>query len=250
MLKVSIITAVLNNRKTIEECMQSIINQTYQHRECIVIDGGSTDGTMDLLKKYENRMTKIVSERDNGIYDAMNKGIKLATGDVIGILNSDDIYNDATVIESVANAIMENSVDSCYGDLVYVDKNNPDKVIRYWKSCIYRNGLFRSGWMPPHPTFFVKREVYEKYGCFNTDFKIAADYELMLRFLERHKISTYYIPEVLIKMRMGGMSNRSLKNLFIKSSEDYKAWKINNLNGGIYTILLKNLCKLPQFINK
>jgi len=250
MLKVSIITAVLNNRKTIEECMQSIINQTYQHRECIVIDGGSTDGTMDLLKKYENRMTKIVSERDNGIYDAMNKGIKLATGDVIGILNSDDIYNDATVIESVANAIMENSVDSCYGDLVYVDKNNPDKVIRYWKSCIYKNGLFRSGWMPPHPTFFVKREVYEKYGCFNTDFKIAADYELMLRFLERHKISTYYIPEVLIKMRMGGMSNRSLKNLFIKSSEDYKAWKINNLNGGIYTILLKNLCKLPQFINK
>jgi glycosyltransferase len=250
MLKVSIITAVLNNRKTIEECMQSIINQTYQHRECIVIDGGSTDGTMDLLKKYENRMTKIVSERDNGIYDAMNKGIKLATGDVIGILNSDDIYNDATVIESVANAIMENSVDSCYADLVYIDKNNPDKVIRYWKSCIYKNGLFRSGWMPPHPTFFVKREVYEKYGCFNTDFKIAADYELMLRFLERHKISTYYIPEVLIKMRMGGMSNRSLKNLFIKSSEDYKAWKINNLNGGIYTILLKNLCKLPQFINK
>lgn len=230
--------------------MQSIINQTYQHRECIVIDGGSTDGTMDLLKKYENRMTKIVSERDNGIYDAMNKGIKLATGDVIGILNSDDIYNDATVIESVANAIMENSVDSCYADLVYIDKNNPDKVIRYWKSCIYKNGLFRSGWMPPHPTFFVKREVYEKYGCFNTDFKIAADYELMLRFLERHKISTYYIPEVLIKMRMGGMSNRSLKNLFIKSSEDYKAWKINNLNGGIYTILLKNLCKLPQFINK
>ena len=230
--------------------MQSIINQTYQHRECIVIDGGSTDGTMDLLKKYENRMTKIVSERDNGIYDAMNKGIKLSTGDVIGILNSDDIYNDATVIESVANAIMENSVDSCYADLVYIDKNNPDKVIRYWKSCIYKNGLFRSGWMPPHPTFFVKREVYEKYGCFNTDFKIAADYELMLRFLERHKISTYYIPEVLIKMRMGGMSNRSLKNLFIKSSEDYKAWKINNLNGGIYTILLKNLCKLPQFINK
>ena len=250
MLKVSIITAVLNNRKTIEECMQSIINQTYQHRECIVIDGGSTDGTMDLLKKYENRMTKIVSERDNGIYDAMNKGIKLATGDVIGILNSDDIYNDATVIESVANAIMENNVDSCYGDLVYVDKKNPDKVVRYWKSCIYRNGLFKSGWMPPHPTFFVKREIYEKYGGFNTDFKIAADYELMLRFLEKYKISTCYIPEVLVKMRMGGMSNRSLKNLFIKSSEDYKAWKINNLNGGIYTILLKNLCKLPQFINK
>ena len=250
MLKVSIITAVLNNRKTIEECMQSIINQTYQHRECIVIDGGSTDGTMDLLKKYENRMTKIVSERDNGIYDAMNKGIKLATGDVIGILNSDDIYNDATVIESVANAIMENSVDSCYADLVYIDKNNPDKVIRYWKSCIYRNGLFKSGWMPPHPTFFVKREIYEKYGGFNTDFKIAADYELMLRFIEKNNISTCYIPEVLIKMRMGGMSNRSLKNLFIKSSEDYKAWKINNLNGGIYTILLKNLSKLPQFINK
>ena len=250
MLKVSIITAVLNNRKTIDDCMQSIINQTYKHRESIVIDGGSTDGTRDLLEKYENSMTRIVSERDNGIYDAMNKGIKLATGDVIGILNSDDIYNDVTVIESVANAIMENNVDSCYGDLVYVDKKNTDKIIRYWKSQPYRDGLFKKGWMPPHPTFFVKREVYRKYGYFNTDFKIAADYELMLRFIEKYKISTCYIPEVLIKMRMGGMSNRSLTNLFIKSSEDHKAWKINNLNGGIYTILLKNLCKLPQFINK
>lgn len=195
-------------------------------------------------------MSKIVSERDNGIYDAMNKGIRKASGDVIGILNADDIYANDRVIEKVADMFTQNKVDSCYGDLQYVDKKNPDNIVRYWKSSEYREGLFYKGWMPPHPTFFVKREVYEKYGYFNTDFKIAADYELMLRFIEKYKISTCYIPEVLIKMRMGGMSNRSLKNLFIKSSEDHKAWKINNLSGGIYTILLKNLCKLPQFINK
>jgi glycosyltransferase len=249
-MKVSIITAVFNSKPHIETCMRSVLSQTYRNIEYIIIDGGSTDGTIEIIKKYGNKVTKWISEPDNGIYDAMNKGIRKASGDVIGILNADDIYANDKVIEKVADMFIQNEVDSCYGDLLYVDKNNTDKIIRYWKSQPYRDVLFKRGWMPPHPTFFVKKEVYEKYGYFNADFKIASDYELMLRFLEKHKISTFYIPEVLIKMRLGGMSNRSLKNLFIKSSEDYRAWKVNDLKGGFYTILLKNISKIPQFFKR
>jgi len=174
----------------------------------------------------------------------------LSTGDVVGFLHSDDFYANDRVIEKVADVFMKYNVDSCYGDLLYVDKNNTDKIIRYWKSQPYRDGLFKKGWMPPHPTFFVKKEVYEKYGYFNTDFKIASDYELMLRFLHKYKISTYYIPEVLIKMRLGGASNRSLRNLIIKTAEDYRAWKVNSLNKSLYTIPLKNLSKIPQFFKR
>jgi glycosyltransferase len=249
-MKITVVTAVLNNKVFFESCINSVLKQTYPDKESIIVDGGSIDGTVDIIKKYEDRITSWISEPDNGIYDALNKGLKLSSGDIVGILNADDIYAHNKVLETVVSHMTENKVDSCYGNLLYVDRKNLHKTIRYWKSDIYKEGLFYKGWMPPHPTFFVKREMYEKYGYFNTDFKIAADYELMLRLIEKHKISTCYIPEVLVKMRMGGMSNRSLKNLFIKSSEDYKAWKINNLNGGIYTILLKNLCKLPQFINK
>lgn len=249
-MRVSIITAVLNNIETIEECIFSIANQSYDSIEHIVIDGGSKDRTLEVLRKHENSIAELISEPDNGIYDAMNKGIRKASGDVIGILNADDIYANNRVIEKVADMFMQNKVDSCYGDLQYVDKNKPERVIRYWKSSAYREGLFYKGWMPPHPTFFVKRKIYEKYGYFDTSFNIAADYELMLRFLEKYKISTFYIPEVLIKMRLGGMSNRSLKNLFIKSSEDYRAWKVNDLKGSFYTILLKNISKIPQFFLK
>ncbi len=247
---VSIITAVLNNKELIEYCIKSVINQTYQNIEYIIIDGGSTDGTIEVMKRYEDKITKWISEPDKGIYDALNKGIKLASGEIIGFLHADDVYANDEVIEKVANVFIKYNVDSCYGDLQYVDKNNTDKIIRYWKSQPYRDGLFRKGWMPPHPTFFVKREVYEKYGFFNTDFKIAADYELMLRFFEKHKITTYYIPEVLIKMRLGGVSNRSLTNLITKTTEDYRAWKVNSLKRSFYTIPFKNLSKIPQFFKR
>ena len=246
-MKVSIITAVFNGSETIEDCVKSVASQTYPDVEHIIIDGNSTDGTLDVINRYKDKIARIVSEPDKGIYDALNKGIQLATGEVIGLLHSDDFYAHDRVIEKVADIFMKYNIDSCYGDLQYVDKNNPDKVIRYWKSSQYRHGKFKYGWMPPHSTFFVKKEIYNKYGYFNTNFKIAADYELMLRFLEKHKISTYYTPEVFIKMRIGGTSNRNIKNLIIKSNEDYRAWKVNNLNGGFYTILLKNLCKIPQF---
>lgn len=246
-MKITIITAVLNNREFIEECITSVLNQTYKAIEYIIIDGGSTDGTAEIIKRHENNISKWVSGPDSGVYHALNKGLQLASGDIIGLLHSDDFYAHDKVIETVASQMKNRNIDSCYGDLLYVSRYNIENIIRHWKSSPYKQGLFRKGWMPPHPTFFVKREIYEKYGLFNTNFRIAADYELMLRFLEKYRISTYYIPEVLIKMRLGGASNKSLKNLFIKSSEDYKAWKVNNLNGGLFTIFLKNFSKIPQF---
>jgi len=249
-MKVSIITAVYNGVETIEGCIKSVVGQNYPDIEHIIIDGGSTDGTLDVIKKYGDSIAKVISEPDSGIYDAMNKGIKLATGDVIGFLNSDDFYASNEVLEKVADVFRKYDVDSCYGDLVYVDKNITTKVIRYWKSGEYKMDLFRYGWMPPHPTFFARKMIYDKFGCFNTNFKIASDYELMLRFLERYKISVMYIPEVLVKMRLGGKSNRSIKNIFFQSLEDYRAWTINGLKGRLRAVLLKKLRKTLQFIFK
>lgn len=250
LMKVSIITAAFNNFETIEDTIQSVLSQKYENIEYIIIDGGSSDATLEIVRKYQDKISKWVSESDKGIYHALNKGLNMATGDVIGFLHADDMYAHSMVIDWVVSRIMNCNTESCYGDLLYVQKKNTDRTIRYWKSGPYREGLFRRGWMPPHPAFFARKQVYERYGCFNTDFKIAADYELMLRFMEKNKISTHYIPEVLIKMRTGGKSNRSLKNMIIKSSEDYKAWKVNNLKGGFLTIALKNLSKVPQFFKR
>jgi glycosyltransferase len=249
-VRVSVITAVFNRAENIEDCIKSIHSQSYKNVEHIVIDGGSVDGTLDIIRKYKNEIAKVISEPDNGIYDALNKGIRMASGDVIGLLHGDDFYAHNRVLESVANAFEKQDVDSCYGDLLYVYKNDTNKVIRYWRASEYHRGKFRFGWMPPHPTFFVRRKIYEKYGYFNTDFRIAADYELMLRFLGKYSVSTHYIPEVLVKMRLGGSSNRSLKNLWIKSFEDYKAWKVNDLRGSLHIIFLKHLIKVPQFIKR
>lgn len=249
-MKVSIITAVHNNCGTIEDSIQSVLSQKYENIEYIVVDGASSDGTLEIVNKYQKRIAQFTSEPDNGIYYALNKGLKMSTGDIIGFLHADDMYANSMVIDWVVSRMMNCNTDSCYGDLLYVHKTDINKIFRRWRSSYYTEGLFRKGWMPPHPTFFVRKEVYDNHGHFNTDFKIAADYELMLRFLEGNKISTHYIPEVLVKMRTGGKSNRGLKNLIIKSSEDYKAWKINKLNGGLYTILLKNISKIPQLFIK
>jgi glycosyltransferase len=179
----------------------------------------------------------------------MNKGIQHATGDIIGFLNSDDLYARDNILSKVIQIFKENNIDSCYGDLVYVDVKNKNKVIRYWKSSCFKRRKFHFGWMPPHPTFFVKKKIYHKYGLFNTDFNIASDYELMLRFLFKNGISTHYIPDVLVKMRIGGVSNKNLKNLIRKTTQDYMAWKLNNLKGAALAIPLKNLRKIPQFFN-
>lgn len=248
-MKISIITSVYNNQETIAEAMDSVLSQTYTDIEYIIIDGGSTDDTVNIIKSYQNRIAVFISEPDKGIYDGLNKGIKLATGDVIGFLHSDDLYENNTVIEKVAQAFMASEIDSVYGDLTYVNKSDPTKVIRYWKSGEFTLKKLGRGWMPPHPTFFVKRAIYQQHGQFDTSFKIAADYDLMLRFLGKYKISTDYIPNVLIKMRVGGESNKSLKNVIRKSTEDLQAMRNNNI-GGFLSLIFKNLSKVKQFIKK
>ena len=247
-MKFSIITAVFNNERHIGGCIKSVSSQTYPDIEHIVIDGASTDETLSVIDKYRDKIAKVLSEPDKGIYYALNKGIALSSGDVIGALHSDDFYANDRVIEHVAAVFTQKNTDSCYGDLQYVSKNNPAKVVRHWKASPYTPGKFKYGWMPPHSTFFVRRSAYEKYGRFNTDFKIAADYELMLRLLAKNKISTLYLPEVMVKMRLGGISNKSIGNLLLKSSEDCRAWRVNELKGGCVAVLLKNLVKIPQFL--
>ena len=245
-MKLSLITAVFNNKKYIEDCIKSVLDQSYENIEYNIVDGGSEDGTIDIIKKYEHSISKWISEPDNGIYDAMNKGIKMASGDVIGFLHSDDFYANEGVIEKIADAFVTYSVQSVYSDVVFFNKSI-NRVIRYWRAGEYRKGLISRGWMPPHTAFFVRKEIYEKYGYFNTDLRIAADYELILRFLGKHNITTHYIPEVFIKMRMGGRSNGSVKNIIRKTVEDYRALEINGMNGRAFTLALKIISKLPQF---
>jgi len=247
--KVSIITVVLNNRSCIENCIQSIIHQTYPNIEYIIIDGGSSDGTIDVIRKHEKTISTWISEPDRGIYDAMNKGITRSNGDVIGILNSDDLYADERVIEKVMNCFSRTQSDSCYGDLIYVERNNINKNPRYWKSNNYRKENFKLGWMPPHPTFFVRHEIYEKYGAFNLNFPLAADYELMLRFLYKEGISASYIPEVLVKMRTGGNCRPGLVNTLNNMAENYRAWKVNGLKLNPLTFVLKPLSKTVQYLS-
>lgn len=247
-MKVSIITIVLNGVDYIDKTINSVINQSFTNIEYIIIDGGSKDGTIDIIKKYENKIAYWVSEPDKGIYDAMNKGIRLAKGDIVGILNSDDFYADENVIKNVVEVMSKNNVDSCYGDLVYVDRNDINKIVRYWKAGAFNKERFKKGWMPPHPTFFVKRKVYEKYGYFNLDFPLAADYELMLRFLLKYEITTEYIQKIIVKMRMGGTSKPG-SYTFGAIKENYRAWKVNGLSYP-FGVLLKPLRKVTQWINK
>ncbi len=248
-MKISIITSVYNNAATIEDAIKSVLSQTYTNIEYIVVDGASKDGTTDIIKKYENQISKFIREKDKGIYDGLNKGVDLATGDVIAFLHSDDIYENENVVADIVKLFETTNTDSIYGDLVYVDKNDTNKIFRYWKSGKYTFKKLCNGWMPPHPTFFVKREFYEKYGKFDLSYGIAADYDFMLRMLGKYKITTAYLPKVLYKMRVGGASNRSLKNIIQKSQEDIKALKNNGI-GGLHTIILKNLSKIPQFLKK
>ena len=248
-MKFSIITATYNSQNTIADAINSVASQTYDNIEHIIIDGKSTDNTLSIIKETGGRVSEIISEPDKGIYDALNKGIKNATGNVIVFLHADDIFAENTIIEKAANLFSEKQTDSIYGDLQYVAKENTDKIIRYWKSGDYTYSKLKKGWMPPHPTFFIKKEIYDKFDLFDISFKIAADYDIILRFLGKHKISTAYLPEVMIKMRIGGESNKSIKNIILKMKEDVKALKKNNI-GSIRTIILKNIIKIPQLFRK
>jgi glycosyltransferase len=247
-MKISIITVGFNCKNTLEDCIKSVLSQNYPDVEYIIIDGGSTDGTLDVIKKYKNDIAYFVSEPDKGIYDAMNKGIKAATGDIIGILNSDDVYADNEILQSVAACIFEKKVDSCYGDLFYVTANDMDRKVRYWKAGSFNKNNFIRGWMPPHPTFFVRRSVYEQFGLFNLNFPLAADYELMLRFLYKYDVSTYYIPQCLVRMRTGGACKPGLLNTFNNMIENYRAWRVNDLKPNPLTFIMKPLHKTSQFL--
>ncbi|MGZ3883305.1 MAG: glycosyltransferase family 2 protein [Bacteroidia bacterium] len=246
-MKISIITITYNSAGTLEQTMLSVLSQTYKNIEYIIVDGASTDGTMDIVNKYKDRIAKIVSEKDKGLYDALNKGISMASGDVIGILHSDDFYTSNNVIEKIAGVFAASGCDGVYANLYYVDKNNTAKIIRKWNSGLYKEGLFINGWMPPHPTFFVKKACYETFGGFDLNFTSSADYELMLRFIQKHKIKLGYLPEYIINMRMGGQSNVTAKNRIIANLEDRKAWEKNGLRPRFYTLYLKPLRKLLQF---
>ncbi|MCF0069011.1 glycosyltransferase [Dyadobacter sp. CY261] len=247
-MKVSILTVVYNGAATIRHCIESVLGQDYPNVEYIVVDGNSKDGTQEIVRSYGNKITHFVSERDGGIYDAMNKGIQLATGEVIGILNADDFYAYPSVISDVAGELASSDFDASYGDLEYVDANDATIVRRRWVSGAYKIGAFLNGWMPPHPTFFVKRKVYNAHGDFRLDLGSAADYELMLRFVHRENIKLAYVPKVLVKMRAGGVSNSTFKNRIAANRNDRLAWKINNLEPRFYTLWLKPLRKIIQFI--
>lgn len=229
--------------------LDSAFGQKYPDVELVVVDGVSTDGTRELLEARHDRLGVFISEPDKGIYHALNKGIARASGEVIGFLHADDLFTDELVLQRVAAVFADPGVDVCYGDLVYVRRDDPDRVIRYWRAGEYRPERLRRGWMPPHPTFYVRRSLYEEHGLFDTSYRIAADYDCMLRLLSRLRGRVVYIPEVLVRMRVGGASNRSLANILRKSAEDYRAIQANGV-GGLGTLVWKNLSKLPQFIQR
>lgn len=247
-MRVSIITICYNSEATIRETITSVLSQSYSDIEYIIVDGKSKDGTCDIVRSFGDKISIFVSEPDKGIYDAMNKGVNLATGDVIGILNSDDFYADANVISDIVSTFKSTGAQGVYADLVYVDRENINKVTRTWKSGNYEEGKFLYGWMPPHPTFFVKRKVYEAYGHYTTELRSSSDYEFMLRVIHKEKISIGYLPRVITKMRVGGQSNVTISNRRKANLEDKRAWEMNGLKPYFFTIALKPIRKIKQFL--
>ena len=247
-MKISIITSVYNNKETIEDAINSVLSQSYTNIEYILVDGGSSDGTLDIVEKYKDKIDIFISERDKGIYDGLNKGVGLATGDVLAFLHSDDLYASETIIEDIVKEFESTGADGVYGDLIYTPKDDTSKVLRYWKSKVFDMSLLKKGWMPAHPTFFLKKSVYDTYGKFDLSFKIAGDYDFMLRVLSAG-IKVSYLPKVFYKMRVGGESNKSIKNIILKSKEDMRALSKNNV-GGLSTLFIKNFSKVGQFLKK
>jgi glycosyltransferase len=245
-LKITIITVVFNRVDSIAQAVASLQAQTHPDIEHVVIDGASTDGTLDILRACLDEGAVLVSEPDKGIYDALNKGLARATGEVIGLMHSDDLFADPNVLADVAKAIADPAVDAVYGNLEYVAKSDTSRVIRCWRSGEFDPKKLGWGWMPPHPTLFLRRGVIERWGGFDTEFRIAADYDAILRYFSKGKIRAAYIPRVLVKMRLGGESNRSLARIWLKSREDYQALRRNGV-GGLGALAWKNLSKLGQF---
>jgi glycosyltransferase len=246
-MKVSLITVTYNSAVYLEECINSVMEQQFADIEHIIIDGGSTDGTLDIIKKYEAHIAKWISEKDNGMYDAINKGIRMATGDIVGILNSDDIFASNDVIEAIVNCFNEYKLDAVYGDLEYVNKVNTNKVIRVWKGFSYKRFRFNYGWMPAHPTFYLRRELIGEFGGYESHYFTAADYEFMARYLYRYRISARYLPKLIVKMRNGGQSNVTLKSRIRANRRDYLAMQKNQVPFPFLASVLKPIIKLHQY---
>lgn len=248
-MKISIITVVWNRAATISQAIESVQRQSYPNVEHIIQDGGSTDGTLEVINGMANAQTNVVSERDHGIYDAINRGITRATGDVIGLLHSDDLFAHDDVLADVARVFQDPNIQAVFGDLDYVVAEDTSRVIRHWRTGEFSPAKLARGWMPPHPTLYLRRDVFDTYGLYNTDFRIAADYDAILRYFGRAGVQSAYLPQVMIKMRMGGASNASVKHILRKSREDLTALRRNGI-GGVGTLAWKNLSKLGQFIQK
>ena len=251
-MKLSIVTATFNSAATVRDTVESVLMQSFQDFEYIIKDGGSRDNTLDICREYESRFNgrmKIISTRDKGIYDAMNQGFQAATGDVLCLINSDDLFARPDALQLMVDSFREHpDADCVYADLYYVSADNTNNIVRVWKTGEQKP--FRRGWLPAHPTFYVKREVYEKYGYFNLDYPLAADFELMLRFVEKHHIKLHYLPEHLVKMRLGGATSKNLHNIIQQDKECMKAFKENGLHSSPFYLVYRMLPKIKQFFRK
>ncbi|MEY4293068.1 MAG: hypothetical protein RIQ61_1466 [Bacteroidota bacterium] len=248
-MKISIITATFNSLRFLPDVLQSICSQNYPNIEWIIVDGNSTDGTKEFIEENASKITKWVSEPDNGIYDALNKGIRMASGDIIGFLHSDDFFSTPTILTEVVNCFILSKSQTVYGDLEYVNSTDPTKCIRFWKSKAFKPSFLEKGWMPAHPTLFLKKEVYEKHGLFDLNYHIAADYDMMLRILQDSSLTITYLPKVVTKMRVGGASN-TLSNFKQKMQEDYRVIYTHGFANPLIVLLRKNCSKISQFIFK
>ena len=250
-MKISVITVCYNSAKTIGNTLRSVREQTHSDIEHIIVDGSSDDDTLKVVKAEGLHVAKVVSERDKGIYDAMNKGIALASGEIVAFINADDFYASPCILTTVAAAFEKSGADCCYGDLCYVSQVDPTRTVRYWRSANFVPKAFEKSWCPPHPTFFVRRSVYQRLGGFDLSFRIAADFELMARYLEADGISSHYIPEVLVKMRLGGTTNRSLSNIFEQNIEIRRALAKNGLHFSLVSFVLNKLVtRAAQFVRR
>jgi glycosyltransferase len=245
-MKVSVITICYNSEKSISDTIKSVLSQTHQDLEYIIVDGNSQDDTVNIIRSFASKIDKWISEPDHGLYDALNKGIGLATGDIIGFLHSDDIFANERVIEQISAVFDDGLLDSAYGDIQYIDQKEVSRPLTNRKAGSFHRWKFYFGWSPPHPAFYIKRELFKKYGLFDNSFELAADYDFLLRCLVKHKISSAYLPTVMVRMRVGGISNRTMKTISKKWREDYRAMRKNNFGNPI-TLFLKSMRPIAHF---
>ncbi len=247
-MKVSIITVVYNRVATIERAIQSVLGQTYPDIEYIIVDGASTDGTKELVEKYRHRLSGFVSEKDKGMYDALNKGIRMASGDVVGILHADDEFSDENVIHEIVAGFVKNpAVDCIYGDVGFVNAANTNRIVRYYSSASFHPGLFKYGFMPAHPTFFCYKKFFDQYGLYRTDMEIAADFDLLLRYLKKHQLHAVYIPKMMVKMNMGGKSTRGIGSTFLINKEIKQILKEHKFPSSYLRLYSRYFVKVQEF---